>query len=199
MPQGTLTRLMENRDAIRRIMAKDNNGTMDRMVENAVRSGAMTYSEDGASYNPTFSNNDGKVIVNEEVMKKSRMPKAILESFKENPGSSTTMPASVLDELGLENLEKMRRETVQESVPVHQVPQSSQAVDYSLLRTIINEAVQENVKKYMSALSKKLINESASQGAVQAVKLGKNFSFITEDGKVYEATLKYKTTLETKK
>ena len=70
------------------------------------------------------------------------------------------------------------------------------SIDYSLLRTIINEAVQENVKKYVSAMTKKLMNESVkNEGTVQAVKIGDKFSFITENGDVYEATLKFKTNL----
>lgn len=203
MAADSLNNLMRNRETIRRIMAMDSNGKMDKMLENAVHSGVVSYNQDGVTYMPSERQgmNSGKVIVNEEVMKQSRMPKAVLESFKKNPGASTEMPKSVLDGLGLETLQAMRNESVSNE-PVQQ-PAGNVNIDYSLLRTIINEAVQENVKKYISALSKKLLSESVNVGgnSVQAVKLGKNFSFITENGDVYEATLSYKTNLneQTKK
>ena len=203
MAAETLNRLMQNRDAIRKIMAMDSNGKMDTMLENAVKGGNVSYSQDGVAYNGASSySDDGRVVVNEEVMKHSRMPKKILESFHQNPGSPTKMPTSVLDGLGLESLNEMRNENnTPQIAPMTQVGGST--IDYSLLRTIINEAVQENVKKYMVALSKKLISEGVShtgQGdTIQAVKLGENFSFITENGDVYEAKLTYKTNLNTKK
>lgn len=200
MAADSLNNLMKNRDTIRRIMAMDSNGQMDNMLENAVKNGSVSYNQDGVSYTPshrTFGDS-GKVVVNEEVMKKSRMPKSVLESFKQNPGTSTEMPKSVLDGLGLETLQEMRNESIQME-PMKQVGNNVGGIDYSLIRTIINEAVQENVKKYISALSKKLISEGVSVGnntnTVQAVKLGEKFSFITENGDVYEATLSYKTNL----
>ena len=203
MAADTLNKLMQNRDTIRKIMAMDNNGRMDKMLENAVKSGNVSYSQDGVNYSGGSNyNDDGRVVINEEVMKHSRMPKKILESFQQNPGSSTKMPTSVLDGLELESLHEMRNESSNiQMAPMTQV--GGGQIDYSLLRTIINESVQENVKKYMSALSKKLLSEGVNVGTqsdtVQAVKLGKNFSFITENGDVYEATLAYKTNLNTKK
>jgi hypothetical protein len=78
MAAETLNRLMQNRDAIRKIMAMDSNGKMDTMLENAVKGGNVSYSQDGVSYNGTSSyNDDGGVVVNEEVMKHSRMPLTI--------------------------------------------------------------------------------------------------------------------------
>lgn len=203
MAADTLNKLMQNRDAIRKIMAMDNNGKMDVMLENAIKSGNVSYSQDGVMYNGNSTYNDnGIVVVNEDIMKNSRMPKKILESFQKNPGTSMKMPSSVLDGLELETLHEMRNESNNTQIP--QTAQSNgNLIDYSLLRTIINEAVQENVKKYISALSKKLISEGVNPGissdTVQAVKLGKNFSFITENGDVYEATLAYKTNLNSKK
>jgi len=211
--------MIQNRDNIRRIMRMDSNGQMSAMLENAVKSGKVTYDQEGAvTYNrpataPVMqqpTNRSERVVVNEEVMQKSNLPLAVLESFKKDPGTPMmdgipTPPASVLDGLGLETLDAIRNETMQnESVQQPQQPSYGVQIDYSLIKTIINEAVQENVKKYVSAMSKKLINEGLGSGAdnpVQAVKLGKSFSFITENGDVYEATLKYKTNLseQTKK
>ena len=48
-------------------------------------------------------------------------------------------------------------------------------------------------------MTKKLMTESAkSDNSIQAIKVGDKLSFITENGDVYEATLKYKTNINTK-
>jgi hypothetical protein len=202
MATEAINNLMRNRDAIRRIMAMDANGKMDRMLENAVQNGRVSYSENGVSYKTTQSQNDGRVVVNEEVMKRSKMPKKILESFQQNPGTSTQMPTSVLDGLGLESLQEMRNEPTVKEQQIQYTGGSN--IDYSLLRTIINEAVQENVKKYMSALSKKLLSEgvtinSNSGDTIQAIKLGKRLSIITSDGTIYEAEMKKKCNINEQK
>lgn len=205
MAADALNNLMKNRNAIRRIMAMDESGHMDNMIKSAVQSGRMTYGEDGATYNSSLgqpaSYGNGDFMITDEMLQKSKLPKPILESFQKNPINMPKMPSSVLDNIEMETLQQMKNETMQME-PMRQIGSNNGPIDYSLLRTIINEAVQENVKKYMSALSKKLINEGVStstgnSGLVQAVKLGENFSFITENGDVYEATLKYKTNLNT--
>ena len=92
---------------------------------------------------------------------------------------------------------------LKESSPTVQQQNISSGIDYSLLRTIINEAVQENVKKYMSAMTKKLINEGAgnigNNDNIQAIKLGESFSFITKNGDVYEAKLTKKYNINDKR
>lgn len=200
MAANALNNLMANRNTIRKLMAMDSNGQMDKMLESAKNNGSVSYSQDGVNYTPKMGGN-GKVVVNEGVMQNSKMPRSVLESFKQNPGTPLEMPTSVLDSLELESLDVLRNENaVNESVTPQQV--ANGAIDYSLLRTIINEAVHENVKKYVSAMTKKLMTESTKGvGTVQAVKIGDKFSFITENGDVYEATLKFKTNLneQTKK
>ena len=205
MAADTLNKLVQNRDTIRKIMAMDSNGKMDTMLENAVKTGNVSFSQDGVNYNGSSNyNDDGRVVVNEEIMKNSRMPKKILESFQQNPGTSTKMPTSILDGLELKSLDEMRNESSNNNITMNPMTQTGgNVIDYSLLRTIINEAVQENVKKYMSALSKKLLSEGVNlnnpSDTIQAVKLGKKFSFITENGDVYEATLAYKTNINESK
>ena len=203
MAVDAINNLVRNREAIRKIMSMDSNGQMDAMLESAIQSGNVSYSDEGVKYNGGMNYGDnGNIVVNEDVMKHSKMPKKILESFQQNPGAPTKMPMSVLDGLGLESLDEMRNASKKNEAQAQTQP-TGNMIDYSLLRTIINEAVQENVKKYFSAMSKKLISEGVikegQSDTIQAVKLGKNFSFITENGDVYEATLAYKTNLNTKK
>jgi len=205
MPSNSLHKIVQNRDTIRKIMAMDSNGSMTKMVKEAVSNGSLSYDEGGATFNmPAATNGKQSPIptINEEFMQNSKMPRIILESFQKNPGiddtNSTMSGFSVLDSLGIEKLNEIKQERNTEN-NVNEVRQTAGPIDYSLLRTIINEAVQENVKKYMSALSKKLISEGISLGgsdSIQAIKIGDKVSVITNKGDVYEAVLKYKTSLD---
>ena len=197
MGQNAIRNLVGNRDAIRRIMAMDANGSMDRIVETARSNGSLTFDGEGGSYSGSGKQGQlqdmGSVVVNEQVMQGHRhMPKAVLESFRQNPGKEASI--SVLGGLDISQFQKQQsqKNVVQEQM-VQQQPAMTQVggVDYSLLKTIINEAVQENVKKYMSALSKKLISEGVGGkgNEIQAIKIGKKLSIITENGDIYSSSL----------
>ena len=197
MGQNAIRNLVGNRDAIRRIMAMDADGSMDRIVESARSNGSLTFDGEGGSYSGSGKQGQlqdmGSVVVNEQVMQGHRhMPKAVLESFRQNPGKEASI--SVLGGLDISQFQKQQP---QKNVVQEQMVQQQQAmtqvggVDYSLLKTIINEAVQENVKKYMSALSKKLISEGVGGkgNEIQAIKIGKKLSIITENGDIYSSSL----------
>ena len=197
MGQNAIRNLVGNRDAIRRIMAMDANGSMDRIVETARSNGSLTFDGEGGSYSGSGKQGQlqdmGSVVVNEQVMQGHRhMPKAVLESFRQNPGKEASI--SVLGGLDISQFQKQQS---QKNVVQEHMVQQQQAmtqiggVDYSLLKTIINEAVQENVKKYMSALSKKLISEGVGGkgNEIQAIKIGKKLSIITENGDIYSSSL----------
>ena len=197
MGQNAIRNLVGNRDAIRRIMAMDADGSMDRIVETARSNGNLTFDGEGGSYSGSGKQGQlqdmGSVVVNEQVMQGHRhMPKAVLESFRQNPGKEASI--SVLGGLDISQFQKQQS---QKNVVQEQMVQQQQAitqvggVDYSLLKTIINEAVQENVKKYISALSKKLISEGVGGkgNEIQAIKIGKKLSIITENGDIYSSSL----------
>ena len=197
MGQNAIRNLVGNRDAIRRIMAMDADGSMDRIVESARSNGSLTFDGEGGSYSGSGKQGQlqdmGSVVVNEQVMQGHRhMPKAVLESFRQNPGKEASI--SVLGGLDISQFQKQQS---QKNVVQEHMVQQQQAmtqvggVDYSLLKTIINEAVQENVKKYMSALSKKLISEGVGGkgNEIQAIKIGKKLSIITENGDIYSSSL----------
>ena len=197
MGKNAIRNLVGNRDAIRRIMAMDADGSMDRMVETARSNGSLTFDGEGGSYSGSGKQGQPQdmesVVVNEQVMQSHRhMPKAVLESFRQNPGKEASI--SVLGGLDISQFQKQQsqKNVVQEHM-VQQQPAMTQVggVDYSLLKTIINEAVQENVKKYMSALSKKLISEGVGGkgNEIQAIKIGKKLSIITENGDIYSSSL----------
>ena len=192
MGQNAIRNLVGNRDAIRRIMAMDANGSMDKMVTEAKNNGSLTFDGEGGSYSGkgNQTQNMENVVVNEQVMQGHRnMPKAILESFRQNPGKEAS--TSVLGNIDISQFQQQKT-TVQEN-KTNQQQTSTQigGIDYSLLKTIINEAVQENVKKYISALSKKLISEGikGKEDVIQAIKIGKKLSIITENGDIYTSSL----------
>lgn len=197
MGKNAIRNLVGNRDAIRRIMAMDADGSMDRMVESARSNGSLTFDGEGGSYSGSGKQGQlqdmGSVVVNEQVMQGHRhMPKAVLESFRQNPGKEASI--SVLGGLDISQFQKQQpqKNVVQEHmVQQQQAMTQVGGVDYSLLKTIINEAVQENVKKYMSALSKKLISEGVGGkgNEIQAIKIGKKLSIITENGDIYSSSL----------
>ena len=73
-------------------------------------------------------------------------------------------------------------------------------VDYSLIKDI----VENTIKKYANALNKRIINESKSTAKgnisdLKAMKIGDKFSFIAENGDIYEAKLTFKGNIKNKK
>ena len=57
---------------------------------------------------------------------------------------------------------------------------------------MIKMIVEDCMKKYTSALKKSMINESKnSDDSLKAMKIGDKFSFITKNGDLYEAELKF--------
>lgn len=126
---------------------------------------------------------------------KSKLPKEILESFaKDYIDQSAFDPR--LANLGDIDIPK---QPVQKKQIVEQAkPSVGGSVDYEIIKSI----VEGTVKKYMGALSKKLINEAkqSNDNGIAAVQfLGDKFSFITKNGDLYEATLKFKQNLNENK
>jgi hypothetical protein len=119
----------------------------------------------------------------------SKLPAAILESFKKNPPAPEIMPAFELPEEF-----KAKKETPQ---PINEqiVPQVNNAatVDYSLIKMIVEECI----RKYANSLKNTIVNESKQNAGspddtIRVLKLGENFKFVTENGDIYESVLTYK-------
>ncbi len=128
-----------------------------------------------------------------ETPKRSGLPKEILESFQAtNVDYEKLNPKqSILDIMGVTSHDGQEQQHVKETVEPA-VNQSNPQVDYSLIKDIVENAV----KKYISGYSKKIIEESKktsnTNGEVKAIKIGDKFSFITENGDIYEAKLTFK-------
>lgn len=138
-------------------------------------------------------------------VKNTSLPTEIFESMTKNYIDTTQMAkgipelgGSVLDNL---NIKREKKPTViKETVEQPQVVQTSN-VDYSLIKTIVEDCV----KKYTSALKKSIINESKelnevkTNNSLQAMKIGEKFSFIDNEGNLYEAKLTFIKNINNKK
>lgn len=128
-------------------------------------------------------------------IKNTNLPTEIFESMTKNvidtKPLSNGMPelgGSVLDNLKIQP--KQTKKIVNEQIM--QPQQISSNVDYSLIKTIVEDCV----KKYSSALKKSILNESKelmkeNVGTLQAMKLGNKFSFVDDEGNLYEAKLTF--------
>lgn len=128
-------------------------------------------------------------------IKNTNLPTEIFESMTKNvidtKPLSNGMPelgGSVLDNLKIQP--KQTKKIVNEQIV--QPQQISSNIDYSLIKTIVEDCV----KKYSSALKKSILNESKelmkeNVGTLQAMKLGNKFSFVDDEGNLYEAKLTF--------
>ena len=113
----------------------------------------------------------------------SSMPKEIIESFSKNYIDQTAFNPnkSVLDTLG------MTGDTLQPLVENEQtqrnVNSSGGKVDYEIIKGIVEGAV----KKYVTALGKKMLTENNDLAMIQVG--DKKLNLVTKSGDVYEATL----------
>ena len=189
---GILSRakgLMAMDETINNIANSTRNETSKGLFESIDEYGGIS-EENFSSYQP----------MPEQVMPKtsgapirSRLPREIVESMQNNPIDTSILDPnqSILDKVGVSGLPQVKRKNketrINEQVAQQQPVQSQ--IDYSLIKSIVEECV----RKYTGALSKKIIKESRDNSSeLKAMKVGNKFSFITENGDVYEATLKFK-------
>ena len=194
---NNISRFIQAQENARRLIQMDSNGTLDKVAKNAKENGKMALSEpvEYVQEKPTTPIIQQSNSFNNS---KSKLPKEILESMKKNPlnqvGSVAT--PSILDQL---NIMPPKKEVVkEEKVIVNEVANTSQNIDYSMIRMIVEDCV----KKYTSALRKSIINEnknSYNENTLQAMKIGNKFSFITNNGDLYEAELKFIKNINKKK
>ena len=141
-------------------------------------------------------------LVQEEAPRASKfLPKEIVEAFKQNPINNGPLDASNMsanDEV--QEVKQIMKNS--NNLPTQKVlnEQTTNGVDYGLIKTIIESAV----KKYANALNKRIIseNKSTAKGNIselKAMKIGNKFSFISENGDIYEAKLIFKGNIKDKK
>jgi hypothetical protein len=147
-------------------------------------------SKNSAEYaTKAYNNNNNNIATSPNI--NTKMPKAILESFMSNPieppqgnlaeldalfSNSTpapvnsTKPAKKTEAIGFSNYINENTQQMQ-----------SAQIDYSLIKMIVKECVNEAIEKYMKDADN-----------VNLIRLGDNIKFLTKDGSLYEGKLNYK-------
>lgn len=145
-----------------------------------------------------------KMPIVEGNIRNNKLPKEILNAFKTNPIDTSALneamgmdnqSTSILDTLGIQgntrNLKMPKQRVNEQSLKTQpQVVPQSVNIDYSLIKTI----VEESVKKYTSALKKSILTENTNVSSnsgdnLVLMKLGESFKFVTSNGDIFEAKL----------
>ena len=192
-----IARFIQSQDKARKLIQMDSNGTLDKLALNAKNNGKIDINEQIEFISEKPNSQPTNYMMGSVSQTKSKLPKEILESMQKNPinqvGSIAT--PSILDQL---NIVPPKKEIVQEEKKIITETQTSQNIDYSMIKIIVEDCV----KKYTSALKKSIINESKlneNDNSLKAMKIGNKFSFITENGDLYEAELKFVKNINRKK
>lgn len=202
---------MASQERARKLISMDRNGSLNKIARSkrGDESLSMSLSDDET---PQFKVNESvqqsqalPSSFSPQRLKASKLPQEILKSMSENPIDMSGMGSgtSVLDTINMrtngklfEQMKKEQKTIVEEtkpSVKSSQITQSStsnSSVDYSLIRMMM----EETVKKYVGSLKKTILNESKEQNresSLRAMKIGDKFSFITDNGDLYEAKLTF--------
>jgi hypothetical protein len=159
-------------------------------------------------------NKQGPIVTRQMGENANNVPQAIREAFMNNPIDDSALydamggngrDISFLTE-GLEqpkeivkptqNVRQIVNEGMGGQAQMQYTP--SAQIDYPMIRTI----VEEIVRKYAVSLNKKIISEgkqAQSAPTVNTIALGKSFKFLTENGDIYECTMKKVGSLKNKK
>ena len=189
-------------------------------IEFAGRQNRNNYDEDGNYYQPSGSQGMGRNMssyTSQKQMTESRLPKAIMDSIKNNPfdnvQSEYSTSGSILDSI---DYTPKRREPIQEtyvhetytpvSQPVYQQPmyqpqqyQQPQQymaqpmnIDYNYIRAIVNECVQANIQ----AIKAEILKEST----LKTIRIGgeNKIQLIDNKNNLYESRLEFKKNISKK-
>lgn len=201
----------------KRLTDLEASGKINQIAENTRNNGKMSYDPDAPDVQYISENNSNFVPNSQPVQNyqpvqnfssarnTSSMPKEILESFQTNP-INTNVPgmnpnSSILDQLGIGNINENneqqpiitpQKQVIKENFQTQKpISQGTSSVDYSLIKDIIENAV----KKYVGAYTKKMISENKQMlevsNKLSALQIGDKFNFVTEDGDLYRAKLEF--------
>ena len=211
MNEEAIKRFMQSKDRAKRLIQMDANGSFDNLVEDCKKSGKIDYSlsdtppmleNSTQQRNVSYSSPQQPIQINSN----SKLPKEILESFRENNIDTSLLGVGVGQTSVLEQIDSLTNGKLFEEKPRQKVvAETSQrqaanqgGVDYSMIKMIVEDCV----KKYTSALKKSMLNESknmVSENNLAAMKIGDKFSFIDASGNLYEAKLEFIKNINAKK
>lgn len=161
----------------------------DKLIESYTRNNSnfndpdpSYYDSDAAEYDNMYLSesvdyNDGLQYSNTSASN-SKMPEHIKQSMLENRIDTTALgQTSVLDTLGVKPAKRSQRRQ-----PMNEQTRSAQvsSIDYSLIKTIVNECLNEY-------FAKQPLNESATLKTIGLS--GGNISLVDNKGNIYKAKL----------
>lgn len=205
-----INRFMQAQERAKKIIQMDSNGTLDSYKKNAVKEGKLSYDTNGnANIQPTVNNhnhvpNYASMPMNSSIT--SKLPKEIVESFKTQPINTSLLSGgmnggSVLDTINsLSGNQLMKEENNPPRTQIVEqqttVPTNSN-IDYSMIKMIVEDCM----RKYTSSLKKSILSEQkeSNNNTLQALKIGDKFSFVTNNGDLYEAKLTFVKNIKNKK
>ena len=148
---------------------------------------------ENVNYNPSQVGYDGVSIIQpiqeKRDMSKSKLPKAILESFEKTPSPVEAFDPGIIStsQLDFLNVQKQpaQKQPIREQAPRQAATPQNTGIDYNYIKYLINEAIKENLGK---------LNESAGGNNFRGMRLapGNVFQFIDSKGNLYEGQLKLK-------
>lgn len=208
LDNNMISRLNSAMSRASKLIQLESNGTIDKIAKghrDGLGSELLGEGDFNTASHMTTRIDRSQAPIQQQTMQQtqSKLPSAILESFKNNTidvsvlGGAPSGDLSFLTE-GLGDVVRQEPQAVQQ--PTYQQPknvreivseglgqhqyQPTQGVDYPMIRTIVEEAV----RKYTVAL-KKSINESKGN-EMNLLTIGKTFKFMDSKGNIYEAVLK---------
>lgn len=181
--EANINKFIESNDRARRLIQMDANGELNkysnkRNIDNkqVPHESYITESQTPTAYAKNFKN--------------SKLPKEIINSFKEQP---IEMGQSVLGDKIIEKITKNNSTSIVEETK--KTTPTNSNIDYSLIKSIIDESI----RKYTVAIQKKVLNESKQNNQLSIMKIGNKLNFISSNGDVYEANLKFIKNINDKK
>lgn len=207
--EESIKRFMMAQDRAKKLIQMDVNGGLKQYEQKARQNAEMCLNEESTpQYQPQQQMSYAQESLN--IKTNSKLPKEILESFKTKQIDPSPLgygvTSSILDEVNMRTQGKLYNEEknipqpkqqITETVQPHQNLPNTTNVDYSMIKMIVEECM----RKYVGSLKKTILTESKnnSNDELQAMKIGDKFSFITKNGDLYEAQLKFIKNINNKK
>ena len=207
--EESIKRFMMAQDRAKKLIQMDVNGGLKQYEQKARQNAEMCLNEESTpQYQPQPQMSYGQESLN--IKTNSKLPKEILESFKTKQIDPSPLgygvTSSILDEVNMRTQGKLYNEEKSIPQPKQQITETVQPqqnisnttnVDYSMIKMIVEECM----RKYVGSLKKTILTESKnnSNDELQAMKIGDKFSFITKNGDLYEAQLKFIKNINNKK
>ena len=194
--QEAIERIKAARGRSLKLMQLDADGSLSKIAENKRNGIDESLTSTNSSTESLMTKRPKPSASNMQAVRRpnssSKLPREILESFKQNPIDESMLYGSMDGGGSLSMLNEdipIQQPKAVESTQVPIVQQVASAqIDYPMIRTIVEDVV----RKYTQALNKKIVNENKAQvnlNEVNTVTLGKSFKFLAKNGDIYEAKL----------